>query len=94
MSEGHIGKEMKIDLKTGDEIEEMGNALNTSIHGLMTKTEFAQDIGEGNYDKSIELLSDKDVLGKSLIDMRDKLKKAREEETIRKREDEKRNMGK
>ncbi|MCB2194226.1 MAG: GAF domain-containing protein [Bacteroidetes bacterium] len=90
LSEGHIGKEMKIDLKTGDEIEEMGNALNTSIHGLMTKTEFAQDIGEGNYDKSIELLSDKDVLGKSLIDMRDKLKKAREEETIRKREDEKR----
>lgn len=90
LAEGHIGNEMKIDIKTGDEIEEMGNALNKSIDGLMTKTAFAQDIGEGNYDQSIELLSQKDVLGKSLIEMRDKLKKAREEETIRKQEDKKR----
>jgi PAS domain S-box-containing protein len=81
---------MYIEIDSGDEIEEMGNALNKSIKGLLEKTKFAGDIGNGNYDTSIELLSDDDVLGKSLIDMRDKLKKAREEEEERKKEEEKR----
>ena len=90
LSEGHIGSEMNVNIKSGDEIEEMGNALNKSIYGLIEKTEFAKDIGEGNYETSVQLLSEKDVLGKSLLDMRDKLKKAREEEKVRKAEDEKR----
>jgi len=90
LSQGHIGSDMYIDIDSGDEIEEMGNALNKSISGLLEKTKFAGDIGNGNYDTSIELLSDHDVLGKSLIDMRDKLKKAREEEEERKKEEEKR----
>jgi len=90
LSMGHIGSDMYVNIKSGDELEEMGNALNKSINGLVQKTEFASDIGEGNYETSIELLSDKDVLGKSLVDMRDKLKKARAEEEERKKEDEKR----
>jgi methyl-accepting chemotaxis protein len=90
LSKGHIGTEMYADIKSGDEIEEMGNALNKSISGLIEKTEFARDIGNGNYDTSTKLLSDKDILGQSLVDMRDKLKKAREEEEQRKKEDEKR----
>ncbi|MFC2151362.1 GAF domain-containing protein [Bacteroidota bacterium] len=90
LAKGHIGSEMYADIKTGDEIEEMGNALNKSITGLIEKTEFARDIGEGNYDTSIELLSEEDILGQSLIEMRNKLKTAREEEKVRKTEDEKR----
>jgi PAS domain S-box-containing protein len=90
LSKGHIGTEMYADIKSGDEIEEMGNALNKSISGLIEKTEFARDIGNGNYDTSTKLLSDKDILGQSLVDMRDKLKKARDEEEQRKKEDEKR----
>ncbi len=90
LSKGHIGKEMRVDIKSGDEIEEMGDALNKSISGLIEKTRFASEIGEGNYDTEIGLLSDYDILGQSLIDMRNKLKIAREEEEARKVEDEKR----
>jgi methyl-accepting chemotaxis protein len=90
LSKGHIGSEMFSDIHSGDEIEEMGNALNKSINGLIEKTEFAREIGEGNLETSIDLLSDEDVLGKSLIDMRDKLKKAKAEEIIRQTEEQKR----
>jgi methyl-accepting chemotaxis protein len=90
LAKGQIGSDMYVQINSGDEIEVMGNALNKSITGLIEKTEFAQDIGNGNYDTDINLLSDNDVLGKSLLDMRDKLKVAQEEETIRKHEDEKR----
>jgi len=90
LSKGHIGTEMYVEIKTRDELEVMGEALNTSITGLIEKTEFARDIGDGNFETSVELLSEKDALGESLIEMRDKLKKAQEEEKIRKIEDEKR----
>jgi len=90
LSQGNIGSDMYVDIDSGDEIEEMGKALNKSISGLLEKTRFAKDIGNGNYDTSVELLSDNDVLGKSLIDTRDKLKKARKEEEERKKEEEKR----
>jgi len=90
LAKGSIDSKMNIQIKSGDEIEEMGDALNKSITGLIEKTEFAQDIGNGKYDTDIELLSEEDILGQSLIDMRDKLKVAQNEESIRKREDEKR----
>ncbi|MFP4026027.1 MAG: cache domain-containing protein [Thiohalospira sp.] len=90
LSRGYVGKDMVFSIDSGDEIEEMGVALNKSIKGLKEKTSFARDIGEGNFESNFELLSEDDVLGKSLIDMRDKLKKAREQEEIRKAEDKKR----
>ncbi|MBU8893457.1 MAG: HAMP domain-containing protein [Bacteroidales bacterium] len=90
LSKGHIDTNMYVDIKSGDEIEEMGEALNKSITGLIEKTVFARDIGNGNFETDVELLSDQDILGESLIDMRDKLKKAQEEENLRKAEEEKR----
>ncbi|MEE4197830.1 MAG: cache domain-containing protein [Bacteroidales bacterium] len=90
LSRGYMGKDMVISIHSGDEIEEMGNALNRSIKGFTEKTTFARKIGEGDFDSDIELLSEEDVLGKSLIDMRDKLREAREDEEIRKAEDQKR----
>lgn len=93
LSKGHIGAEMYSDITSGDEIEEMANALNKSIKGLIEKTDFAREIGEGNFETSIELLSNNDILGESLIDMRDKLKLAKEEEKIRQTEEEKRRWG-
>ncbi len=90
MAKGEIFEELKVELNTGDEIEEMALALNTTIDGIGHKTSFANEIGKGNYASYLELLSDKDVLGKSLIHMRDSLKKAAEEEEKRKVEDQKR----
>jgi len=90
LSKGHIDKKMVVKLQSGDEIEEMAEALNTSILGLNKKVEFANHIGLGELNSNFELLSDDDVLGKSLIEMRDSLIKARTEEDKRKIEDEKR----
>jgi len=81
---------MRIKIETGDEIETMTNALDKSIDGLNKKVEFANHIGKGELENEFELLSDEDVLGKSLLDMRDSLVKANVEEEKRKIEDEKR----
>jgi len=90
LSGGEITDDLKIDIKTGDEIEEMSKALNVSVEGLNNKTVSSINIGKGLYDTEIILLSDKDMLGKSLVDMRDSLKNAKLEDEKRRLEDEKR----
>jgi len=90
LSKGQVDNKMQLQINSGDEIEEMSNALNKSIVGLVEKTDFAKDIGNGNLDTNIHLLSDEDLLGKSLIEMRNNLRNARNEEIKRKTEDEKR----
>jgi PAS domain S-box-containing protein len=84
--------DIKFDLKvnSGDEIEEMTNALKTSIEGLNLKTEFANNIETGNLDSEFNLLSEDDQLGLALVNMRNSLRKAREEENNRKIDDNKR----
>ncbi len=86
---GRIDKTMTLDIRTGDEIEVMANALSASIVGINNKTDFARLIGNGNLDVDLTLLSQDDVLGQSLLDMRNSLIKAREEENNRKSEEEK-----
>jgi methyl-accepting chemotaxis protein len=74
-----------------DELGQMARALNTLIKGLTNIFNFSLEIGKGNFDTPFSPLSEEDVLGHSLIDMRDELKKAAEEEARRKSEDEQRN---
>ncbi|HOP04361.1 MAG TPA: cache domain-containing protein [Tenuifilaceae bacterium] len=90
MALGEISSKLMLKINSGDEIQEMANALNTSIEGLNHKTSFALDIGNGRLTSELELQSDKDILGKSLIDMRNSLKVAHDEEVKRKEEDKKR----
>ena len=90
LSRGKIDSSMKLELQTGDEIEEMAKALNTSIEELNKKNEFAQKLGQGDLEHDFSLSTDEDQLGHSLVEMRDSLKKAKEEEEKRKTEDEKR----
>jgi methyl-accepting chemotaxis protein len=87
LSRGEINGSMKLSLKTGDEFEQMADAFNTSIDGLERKTLFAQSIGQGDLDAKLTMASEHDVLGKSLIDMQNDLKKAHDEELTRKEED-------
>jgi len=70
-----------------DEIGEMSVALNSLIEGLKATSLFSQEIGKGNFNAAFEPLSDEDILGHSLINMRNNLKKAAEEEEKRKKED-------
>ncbi|HAN18348.1 MAG: hypothetical protein A2X13_04385 [Bacteroidetes bacterium GWC2_33_15] len=90
ISKGHIDKKMVVTVNSHDEIEEMANGLNLSIEGLNKKVEFANQIGAGELNTNFELLSPEDVLGQSLLEMRNSLLKARNEEEKRKTEDEKR----
>ncbi|MFP4555524.1 MAG: cache domain-containing protein [Bacteroidales bacterium] len=90
LSKGKIDESMHISLNTGDEISKMAKALSLSIDGLLAKTEFSKSIGKGNLDAKLKLLSDEDVLGKSLLEMRQSLIDAKNEERKRKDEDEKR----
>jgi methyl-accepting chemotaxis protein len=90
LAQGQTNIKMNLNVNSGDEIEEMANSLQASIKSLNEKTEFAHYIGKGNLDHDFKLSSDNDELGKALINMRNSLLKAREEETKRKTEDQKR----
>jgi GAF domain-containing protein/HAMP domain-containing protein len=74
-----------------DEIGEMAAALNALIRGLKETTDFALEIGKGNFESSFVPLSDEDDLGVGLLEMRTNLKHATEEEARRKKEDDQRN---
>jgi HAMP domain-containing protein len=74
-----------------DEVGQMATALNSLIRNLRSLSNFSQEIGKGNYNSDFQPLSEKDILGNSLLRMREDLKNAAIEEEKRKKEDEIRN---
>ena len=90
LANGKISESLIMEVNTNDEVGEMTQALNTSIRDLNNKAEFANQIGTGNIDYNLELASDEDILGKSLLNMRSSLLKARSEDEKRQAEDKKR----
>jgi PAS domain S-box-containing protein len=89
MTKGILPKEKMI--VTNDEIGDMSEALNTFVDALRNTSEFSLEIGKGNFNMDFKPLSNKDILGNSLLDMRDNLKKAEKDEEGRKHDDELRN---
>ncbi len=80
-----------IDLKQGnDEIGQMAKALDQVVTGLRSVSDFTQEIGKGNFETEFTPLSDEDVLGHSLLEMRKELKEARNEEEKREEENKQR----
>ncbi|MDX2196003.1 MAG: GAF domain-containing protein [Cytophagales bacterium] len=77
MSKGEI-MEVK-NATSNDEIGEMTVALQKMLDGARSNTNFAVEIGKGNYNSDFMPLSDKDVMGNALIDMRNNLKTNTEE---------------
>ncbi len=90
LGKGEISKDLMLNIDSGDEIEQMAIALNQFLTGLNEKSTFAQNIGQGNYDTQLTLLSEKDALGISLVEMQKNLIKARKEEEKRIVEEKKR----
>jgi len=89
LANGKVDSTLAIKHDVHDEIGKMALALSESIKGINDKTEFAREIGSGNLKAEVSLLSEDDHLGKSLLEMRDNLQKAKEDEEKRKAEDEK-----
>lgn len=81
----------KIEMKRSDEISDMKESVDKLIEGIHEYTRFAIDIGKGKYNSEFTALSDDDILGNSLINMRKSLQKAQHDEQERKIEDEKQN---
>jgi methyl-accepting chemotaxis protein len=74
-----------------DEIGEISAALNSLVKGLKDISNFSMEIGKGNFNSGFSPLSDQDILGNSLIKMREELRNAAIEEEKRKKEDDQRN---
>ncbi len=89
LAKGKINTSNKLEIITGDEIEDIGTSIDTLIDGLSKTATFANEIGKGNYSVKYTELSEDDILGKSLQEMRKSLIQAKELEDKRKLEDEK-----
>lgn len=76
-------------LKTdsSDELFEMAANLNAFAEGLKKTTRFATTIGSGKLDTEFTPLSEHDVLGNSLLEMRQNLYQSQKEDEKRKYED-------
>jgi putative methionine-R-sulfoxide reductase with GAF domain/HAMP domain-containing protein len=66
-----------------DEVGEMAKAVDKLVVGLRSTSLFAESIGKGHYDAEFVPLSDQDVLGNSLIEMRNNLQKVAEDDKKR-----------
>jgi hypothetical protein len=89
MSKGNLPEDR---LREGkDEMGQIGTALNSLIRGLKDLSDFSEEIGKGDFKSEFQPLGENDILGNSLIRLREDLKNASIEEVKRKREDERRN---
>jgi len=84
---GKINNSIDIDRK--DEVGLIGESSKLLMAGLTKTTQFAQEIGKGNYESEFELLSPDDTLGKALIEMRQNLIKAQQLEKEHQKENQK-----
>ncbi|MGE0076535.1 MAG: GAF domain-containing protein [Bacteroidales bacterium] len=89
LANGHIDLSKKINIKSGDEIQDIGNSVNILIDSLYKTTNFAKEIGKGNLGVSFNKLSESDVLGEALLEMRKSLEYAKALNDERKLEEEK-----
>ncbi|MBE9466735.1 MAG: bacteriohemerythrin [Bacteroidetes bacterium] len=87
LAQGKISHSNKLNVDSNDELGDMAKSVNTLIEGLNSTAEFAQDIGAGKLEEEFNLLSNEDVLGTSLLEMRGSLKHAKEEDEKRKLEE-------
>lgn len=68
---------------SNDEIGEMAIATDNLVSGLKATTQFAENIGNGKYDSQFQPLSEHDVLGNALLNMRENLARVAEEDKKR-----------
>lgn len=89
LANGQIDLSKKISINSGDEIQDIGTSVNILIESLYKTTNFAKEIGKGNLNTSFSKLSENDVLGEALLEMRKSLEYAKELDDKRKSEEEK-----
>ncbi|NOZ35361.1 MAG: PAS domain S-box protein [Chlorobi bacterium] len=78
----------KPDIGGNNEISEICNSTDNLIEGLKQTSQFAQEIGKGNYQINYKPLSKQDILGNALLEMQENIIKSSAEEEKRKEEEE------
>ena len=73
LSLGRIGNLNIDDSQKQDELGKMKNELSLLLTGLKRTADFAKTIGKGNLDAEYLLLSEYDMVGKSMLEMRQRL---------------------
>lgn len=72
LAEGRFPKLRSVN--SGDELGQAHRSINELIDGLKSKSRFAEKVGKGKLEAQLDVLSEHDVLGQSLLEMRDNLK--------------------
>lgn len=84
ISQVSIGKLPERNENTGeDEVGEMLKSLNNYLDSVNKTVQFATEVGKGNLNAEYNALSEYDQLGRSLLDMRDNLKRVAVEDEKR-----------
>jgi methyl-accepting chemotaxis protein len=74
LAKGNLNSSRKIAIKGNDELNEMATSVNLLLDELNNKSEFSKQIGEGNLLAEFQSSGENDVLGDSLLRMRDNLR--------------------
>lgn len=86
LSKGRHTEELEI--RNRDELGAIANSLNQLILNLKHLSQFALEVGNRNFKTSYEAMGDDDILGNSLIEMRNKLEQAEIDASARRKEEE------
>lgn len=89
LASGDIDESNKVVVDTNDELHDIAVSTNELIDSLVKTVEFTTEVGKGNIEIDFKAKNDKDILGISLLEMKQNLEEAKKQEAIRKIEDEK-----
>ena len=87
LSLGQVDDALKMEVESNDELGQMADSSNKVVDGLLQVTKYAENIGNGNSNYNFTPLSDQDVLGNAIIEMKNSLDRAKAEEKDRRDEE-------
>jgi methyl-accepting chemotaxis protein len=85
LAKGDILNAPKLEVKSKDEIGEISNSVNILVDGLSKMANYADEIGKGHFDTHLDKLSNKDVIGETLVHMSQNLARSKAEEDARRK---------
>lgn len=74
LAKGELDESKRITTISRDELGEIAQSVNTLMDELHSKSEFSRKVGEGDLNADFEIAGENDVLGASLIMMRNNLR--------------------
>jgi len=87
IAEGRLDETKHIEIHSEDELGIMVDGLNLLLSSQKHLASFANEVGQGNLNVAIEAKSDKDIIGKAMVEMKQNLIAAKETEELRIYED-------